>query len=139
MKNIIFSGLILTASLFAKDSCYDKAITQYALNKCAMQDYRSSDKRLNKIYKKILKLYHNNPNFIKALKKAQRAWIVMRDAEIEMAYPGYKERPEDYGTILPMCIMNFKATLTEDRIKFLSQWLKKQVEGDVCSFGLPYN
>ncbi len=144
MKSIVIAALVLVGVLSAQSapsdasSCWDRAMTQGAMNACASGDFQAADKELNRIYREILKRYRKYPRFIRALKKAQRAWIAMRDAEIEMAYPGYLEHPEEYGSVLPMCIANLKASLTEERIKFLKQWLdSKREEGDVCAFWQP--
>ncbi len=144
MKRIVIAALISVGVVFAQSdqsnasSCWYRAMTQGAMNTCASRDFRAADKELNRIYREILKRYRKYPRFIQALKKAQKAWITMRDAEIEMAYPGYLEPPEKYGSVLPMCIANLKASLTEDRINFLKQWLNpKQEEGDVCTFWKP--
>jgi len=144
MKRMVIAALVSVGVLSAQSvsvdasSCWDRAMTQGAMNACASQDFRSADRKLNRIYRELLKRYRKHPRFIRALKKAQRAWIAMRDAEIEMAYPGYLEHPEEYGSVLPMCIANLKASLTEERIKFLKQWLDpKREEGDVCAFWQP--
>ncbi|WP_292658578.1 lysozyme inhibitor LprI family protein [Nitratifractor sp.] len=144
MKRIMIAALVSMGVLSARGaqtastSCWDRAMTQGAMNMCASGDFQVADKELNRIYREILKRYRKYPRFIRALKKAQKAWITMRDAQIEMAYPGYLEHPEEYGSVLPMCIANLKASLTEERIKFLKQWLNpKQEEGDVCAFWKP--
>ncbi len=144
MKRMVIVALVSVGVLSAQSaqpnasSCWDRAMTQGAMNACASQDFQSADRKLNRIYRELLKRYRKYPRFIRALKKAQRAWITMRDAEIEMAYPGYLEHPEKYGSVLPMCLANLKASLTEERIKFLKQWLDpKREEGDVCAFWQP--
>ena len=144
MKQIVIAALISVGVVFAQSnqsnasSCWDRAMIQGAMNACASRDFQAADRELNRIYWEILQRYRNHLRFIQALKKAQKAWITMRDAQIEMAYPGYLEHPEEYGSVLPMCIANLKASLTEERIKFLKQWLNpKQEEGDVCAFWKP--
>ncbi len=143
MKRIVIAALVLIGVLSAQSaptnasSCWDRT-TQGAMNACASRDFQAADRKLNRIYRELLKRYRKYPRFIRALKKAQRAWITMRDAEVAMAYPGYLEHPEKYGSVLPMCLANLKASLTEDRIKFLKQWLNpKRKEGDVCTFWKP--
>ncbi len=144
MKRIVIAALISVGVVFAQSdqsnasSCWDRAMTQGAMNACASRDFQAANRELNRIYREILQRYLNHPRFIRALKKAQNAWITMRDAQIQMAYPGYRDHPEEYGSVLPMCVANLKASLTRERIKFLKQWLNsKREEGDVCTFWKP--
>jgi len=144
MKQIVSGILFLTVAVFGQSassdssSCWDRATSQEAMNACAAQDLEAADRELNRVYREILKRYRSYPRFIRALKKAQRAWIAMRDAQIEMAYPGYREDPQRYGSALPMCVANFKTSMTTRRIEYLKQWLSsKREEGDVCAFWRP--
>jgi len=61
--------------------------TQYEMNKDAYNEYKKTDKELNKVYKEIIELYKDDTLFIKKLRIAQRIWIKLRDADLEMQYP----------------------------------------------------
>ena len=104
--------------------------SQNDMLKNMVEDYRKSDKELNEIYQKILKVYVADAVFIENLKVAQRLWVKFRDAELKMKFP---EREQGYyGSMLSWCEFNYLKQLTDDRIKTLKQWLYTPEEGDVC-------
>ncbi|WP_345953963.1 lysozyme inhibitor LprI family protein [Mucilaginibacter sp. PAMB04168] len=105
------------------------AQSQTAMNMNAGSAYEKADKELNAVYRKILKEYAAQPQFIKKLKVAQRLWIQLRDAELAAKYP---ERGS-YGSVAPMCESIYLETLTKERTKFLRMWLTGIPEGDVCA------
>ena len=125
MKNVIsiIMGVFLLVSISYSQS-------QLEMNQNASSAYKASDKKLNEVYQKILKLYSKNDLFIKNLKTAQRIWLQYRDAQIEMKYP--KRGEGYYGSILPMCKANYLEELTNIRVKQLEEWLNKPAEGDAC-------
>lgn len=108
--------------------CLDTAQTQGELNECASGKATQADRKLNQTYKAVLKKYADKGVFIDRLRKAQRAWVTLRDAQLEMKYP----HGEEAGSVEPMCYALYKAELTEQRSKELRQWLKGIEEGDVC-------
>ena len=83
---------------------------QSELNRCADQEYRKQDKRLNEVYKKLEK----TPELI----RAEKAWIAFRDAECEWAVAEYEG-----GSITPMAHSYCLAGMTEERIKTLERAL----------------
>ena len=103
--------------------------TQGELNFEARRDYQSADSTLKSVYRSILKTYSTDTLFIKKLKIAQRLWIKFRDAEVKMKYPD----GDSYGSVQPLCVSLYLASLTNDRIKTLQTWLDGIEEGDVCS------
>jgi uncharacterized protein YecT (DUF1311 family) len=105
--------------------------TQAGMNKEAAAAYKNTDKKLNDVYQKIIKLYSANDLFIKNLKAAQRIWLQYRDAQIELRYP--KENEDYYGSSLPMCKLNYSAELTNVRAKELEEWIKEPAEGEICN------
>ena len=78
--------------------------SQSEMNRCADQQYRKQDRRLNELYKKLEK----TPELI----RAQRAWIAFRDAECDWEEAEYKE-----GSMYPMAYSYCLAAVTEERIK----------------------
>ncbi len=90
-----------------------------------------SDSTLNAIYNKILKGYTSNELFISKFKSAQKVWIKLRDADLKALYPD--TIGISYGSVYPMCVTSFLKDRTDERIKYLMQWLNKVEEGDVCS------
>lgn len=84
--------------------------TQAEMNRCADQEYRKQDQRLNEVYKKL----DRSPELV----RAQRAWIAFRDAECEWAIAEYEG-----GSIVPMAHSYCLAGMTEERIKTLERAL----------------
>ena len=109
--------------------CLDTAQTQSEMNDCAGRIANRADRELNETYQSILKKYTSNAVFIDRLRKAQRAWVALRDAQMEMKFPP----GQGGGTVDPMCMSLYKAGLTNARNKELQEWLKGAEEGDVCS------
>lgn len=88
---------------------------------CTGSDYAEADNILNDVYQEILYVYEDNPEFIKRLKVAQRAWLKLRDAEFLLRYPdtGYtypvSEDEDEYMT-----------AIVNARVHFLLQWLEDE-------------
>ena len=133
-KTAVAAGLILVGSLQAgaPRSCMERAPTQGAMNRCAIKSYRKAEEELNRVYKRIKALYRDDKLFLEKLKKAQQAWIKLRDADLRLKFP-HRGQPGYYGSAFPMCEAIFKRELTLERIRFLKQWLKGAEEGDLCS------
>lgn len=124
--NIRFVVFLIFAFLCAVAN----AQTQADLNDDACEAYREADKKLNAIYQQLLEQHKEDANFTTKLRKAQRAWLAFRDAEMEAIYPADNKR-EEYGSIYPMCSCLEQAALVNHRIEQLSSWLTAK-EGDVC-------
>lgn len=103
------------------------AMAQADMNHCAYLDFEKADKELNAVYKEALQSEAEadkeaaeiNPAYVgavKALKKAQRAWIDYRDGHCEGV--GYEAVG---GSMQPMLIDGCKARLTETRTKELRE------------------
>jgi len=125
MKRIVFFSLLILVSTFSI------AQTQYELNMEAKKKYEASDRELNEVYSKVLKEYKTDTSFIKNLKKAQRLWVQLRDAEMKVKFPD--REPGYYGSVQPMCWSLYKEELTRERLNTLKVWLDGIEEGDVCS------
>ena len=131
MKNIILI-VFLTLNMF----CFSQ--TQHEMHKEASEAYKKSDIELNNVYQKILAEYTSDSIFIDRLKKTQRIWIIYRDSELEMKFPG-KNKQVEYGSIYPMCVSIYLKELTEDRTDKLRVWLNGIEEGDMCSGSVKTN
>jgi uncharacterized protein YecT (DUF1311 family) len=111
--------------------------TQAQMNSDANATFQKADKELNVVYQKILKEYKDDPVFIKSMITAQKLWVQLRDADVKMMYPdreaGY------YGSMLPLCVSEYKAKLTKERTAKLKRWLTGVEEGDVCSGSVKIN
>jgi uncharacterized protein YecT (DUF1311 family) len=105
----------------------NNAMNQSDMNQCAYLDFEKADKELNAVYKQAMKaqadldkqsaeIDANYVGAVKALKKAQRAWIDYRDGHCEGV--GYEAAG---GSMQPMLIDGCKATLTQNRVKELKE------------------
>lgn len=132
MKSMLL-GLLLAclaitpATVLAQDKldCAN-ATTQLEMNQCAAKDFDAADKELNQTYQAILAKYKDDATFIANLRKAQRAWMAFRDAELDAKFPlaaGQSARIQ-YGSMYPMCYLGAKAELTRQRTAQLKDLLK---------------
>ena len=103
------------------------AMTQADLNQCSYMDFEKADKELNAVYKEALKsaaeadkqaaeMDEAYVGAVKALKKAQRAWIDYRDGHCDGV--GYEAVG---GSMQSMLISGCQARLTEHRTKELRE------------------
>ncbi|MCC8410302.1 DUF1311 domain-containing protein [Mucilaginibacter sp. UR6-1] len=129
MKPIQTKILLAFAVMLFAISFNSYGQTQANMNADAYSTWKNADKELNVVYKQILKKYVGQTTFLNNLKKAQRLWIQLRDAELAVKYPDGK----DFGSVGPMCKSSYLEKLTRDRTKLLRAWLTKAPEGDVCN------
>jgi len=123
MKRIFLAGaaLLLSASALA-DEC-DKATTQTELSACAAEQYQAADKKLNQTYQAAIKRAAAPQRDL--LKKAQQAWIALRDADCKLMGSG-----TEGGTIQPMIINQCLTEKTAEREAFLATLMQCE-EGDL--------
>jgi uncharacterized protein YecT (DUF1311 family) len=77
----LFSGTMFSGNLFAQ--C-ENAGTQADMTNCISDAYKKADAELNHTYKLAFKGL--NAKAAENLKKAQRAWIIYRDAQCNAEY-----------------------------------------------------
>jgi uncharacterized protein YecT (DUF1311 family) len=110
--------------------CWDTAMTQMDLTACAGQSASQADAKLNQVYNAILKEYKADTAFVNNLKESERIWGQLRNAEMKVKYPD--REVGWYGSAQPMCYYLYLAKLTDERTKYLQQWLDGIKEGDIC-------
>lgn len=131
----IATMFILAASAMAlaqEDPPLDcaNAMSQADMNQCSYMDFEKADKELNAVYKEALKnaaeadkeaaeINEAYVGAVKALKKAQRAWIDYRDGHCDGV--GYEAVG---GSMQPMLISGCQARLTEQRTKELRELIE---------------
>lgn len=118
MKQVIIAfvaGALCTLALVAPRPIA-QAQTQFEINQEEEKNYEKADAELNRVYAKLIKKLDKEG--VAKLKKAQRAWIAYRDAEMEFA--GDSARG---GSMQPMLYSGTGAHLTKDRIKDLNSHL----------------
>ncbi len=133
-RRAIFISLFLPFTAFGQDvgACLEMAITHSEMNRCEGVNYEKADAELNRVYKRIQKVYKDDEEFLSKLKISQRTWIKLRDADLEMHFPKDNKQAQ-YGSVYPMCHSGVSTALTLQRVEYLKQWLEGVEEGDVCS------
>lgn len=123
MKRIILTcaALLLCAQALADDCA--NANTQTEMNACAAAQYKTADKELNETYQNALK--RAAPPQRELLKKAQTAWIAVRDADCALISSG-----TEGGSAQAMIASQCLADKTAEREAFLASLLQCE-EGDM--------
>jgi len=135
MLKVFFAFLLTTsACVFAgqPEGCMETATTQFEMNKCSGISYQTAIDELNRVYTLLEKTYEKDQIFLNKLQTAQRVWLQLRDADLEMKYP-HADQLKYYGSIFLSCTTEFKTQMTLQRVEFLKRWLAGSEEGDVCS------
>lgn len=123
MKRAFIAGatLLLSASALA-DECAN-ASTQTEMNTCAAQQYQAADKTLNQTYQTAIKRAAAPQRDL--LKKAQQAWIALRDADCALIGSG-----TEGGSVQPMIVNQCLAEKTNEREAWLASMMQCE-EGDL--------
>ncbi|EMK5830614.1 lysozyme inhibitor LprI family protein [Citrobacter sedlakii] len=123
MKRIVIAGatLLLCANALANECA--NATTQADMNACAITQYQTADKKLNDAYQHALK--RAAPAQQALLKKAQTAWIAVRDADCALISSG-----TEGGSAQVMIANQCLADKTTEREAFLASLLQCE-EGDM--------
>ena len=123
MKRAFIAGaaLLLSTSALA-DECAN-ASTQTEMNTCAAQQYQAADKTLNQTYQTALKRAAAPQRDL--LKKAQQAWIALRDADCALIGSG-----TEGGSVQPMIVNQCLAEKTNEREAWLASMMQCE-EGDL--------
>lgn len=108
----------------------NRAGDQAEMNQCALEDFEAADAALNDAYKKLLRKEAGDAQFLTKLRKAQRAWIAFRDAEMAA---GFACKEPDiricWGSSYPLAYNALKKKLTDARRERLEEILKSRSSG----------
>ena len=123
MKRALIAGaaLLLSTSALA-DEC-GNASTQTEMNTCTAQQYQAADKILNQTYQTAIKRAAAPQRDL--LKKAQQAWIALRDADCALIGSG-----TEGGSVQPMIVNQCLAEKTTEREAYLASLMQCE-EGDL--------
>ena len=127
MRQLKLLGLIILLG----QSFFAQGQVQPQLTADSNARLKKAEAEFTSVYNKILTTYSDDKEFIKNLKESQDLWTKFRIAELKVMFPD--REPGYYGNVHQMCIIDYLAELTNDRIKRLRTWLIGKVEGDVCS------
>ncbi|EPH2697346.1 lysozyme inhibitor LprI family protein [Klebsiella aerogenes] len=122
MKRTLIAAAALLASGAAwADDC-SNANTQTEMNQCAAAQYQAADKKLNETWQQALKRTSGQQQEL--LKKAQQAWISLRDADCAFLASG-----AEGGSMQPMLISQCMTDKSVEREAFLASLLQCE-DGD---------
>jgi len=111
MRNVfsvtVFCFLWLSQGAFAQ--------TKFEMYEEACNNFTKSDNELNTTWRKTIKKYSANKQFINKLRKAEAEWIIYRDKYLESVYNPCVV----YTDMKQMCSKQVLQGLTEDRTKDL--------------------
>lgn len=142
MRSVALFAVLVVGSLLAAPARADqppaddavvarfcaKATTQYDMNQCAGQISGAADKELNATYQAVLKKWAAYPAMIAKLRKAQRAWLSYRDADLAARFAD-SEGP-DRGTAFPAAYALYQASLERERTARLCDYLRGYAYGE---------
>ena len=116
-----FAAVFLCALAPIAPRSVARAQTQAKMNASAYADYNKADAELNRVYKSLMRA--QDATGAAKLKKAQRTWLLFRDAE--MMFAGDAMRG---GSAEPLVMYGAAARLTQARVKDLNTHLKIREE-----------
>lgn len=118
---LLLTTLLLSGPALA-DECAN-ASTQSDLNACTATQYQAADKKLNETYQTAMKRAEAPQREL--LKKAQQAWITLRDADCAFISSG-----SEGGSVQPMIDNQCLHDKTVEREAYLASLLQCE-EGDL--------
>lgn len=131
MTRLAIAMSLLIASLPASaqtskqsQACFDKAMTQTAMNICAGEEAKQADSELNAAYHAILLKAASNTEAVAKIKTMERNWVAYRDTYMEALYPA-KDKFAEYGSIYPTNAALARSSLTNQQTAALKQILKQ--------------
>jgi len=124
---LVTLALLLSSTLHANNIQCKEDGNQMQMNKCAYEDFKKADKKLNKAYKALKNKNKNDKTYLSNLKISQRHWIKFRDAELELVFSCAKENKRIcFGSMYPLLYNSQKAKITSDRTKVLQSYLTQE-------------
>lgn len=126
MRHLILIASMTIAGVSAATAMdCDNAPDQATMNVCADKALKATDARLNSVYRAITRRLADDPDTLKQLVTAQRAWIAFRDAECTFRSSGTSG-----GSAYPMVYATCLDGLTRSRLDALKELISCQ-EGDM--------
>jgi uncharacterized protein YecT (DUF1311 family) len=121
----------------AIESC-GNLYTQSEMNDCAAAEAHKAEDALNSTYQEVLGKLKSDKTATARMVAAEKAWVAFRDAELAADWPVADGQNPNllYGSVHPFCYYNERIALTLARLKTLSDRMKHEEEGDVCSIAI---
>lgn len=123
MKRVLPALALLLASGYTLADDCTNASTQADINTCTVNEYQAADKKLNLTWQDVMK--RAAPAQRDLLKKAQSAWIALRDADC-----AFISSATEGGSIQPMVHSQCLTDKTVDREAYLASLMQCE-EGDL--------
>lgn len=123
MKRVLPALALLLASGYTLADDCTHASTQADINTCTANEYLAADKKLNLTWQDVMK--RAAPAQRDLLKKAQSAWIALRDADC-----AFISSATEGGSIQPMVHSQCLTDKTVDREAYLASLMQCE-EGDL--------
>jgi uncharacterized protein YecT (DUF1311 family) len=129
---------ILVSMFLALSTSQDRPIpyeeTQLGMNQAAGKELQAAEAEMARLLDSLMKQAAGKADAIATLNKAQTAWKIYRDAQLDAMWP-FPERGQ-YGSVHPMCVATTRTALTKTRLMELRAMLER-VDGDVCNSSWP--
>jgi uncharacterized protein YecT (DUF1311 family) len=108
------------------------------MNDCAAREAHKADDALNSTYQEVLGKLKSDKTATARMVAAEKAWIAFRNAELAADWPVADGANPNllYGSVRPFCYYNERTALTLERLKTLSDRMRHEEEGDVCSIAI---
>ena len=142
----IIVALSLLGSACLSDAQLDEAAvercgnlhSQSEMSDCAASEAHKVDNALNSTYQEVLRKLKSNKTATARMVAAEKAWIAFRDAELAADWPVADGANPNllYGSVHSFCYYNARTALTLERLKTLSDRMRHEEEGDVCSIAI---
>ncbi len=99
--------------------------SQMQIMACAYVEQIDADVELDAVYKAVLERLKSDPLAIEKLRRAQRLWIQLRDADVESQFPlAEGEAHTRYGSSYFTLTSLARARITRERTRYLREaWL----------------
>ena len=101
-----------------EDCDHEDCACQFAFYAC--EPFKQEDDKLNAAYRRLLDRARDDAALVERIKKAQRAWVAFRDAQMEALTAG-----GGWGDASPWCEWSAKQWLTERRTQDLESMLEE--------------
>lgn len=96
-------------------SCWATALTQAAMNQCAVAEFRRAEEEMSGALRELLaRAAAARPAAVPKIKAAQASWGAYVEAQIDAMYAA-EEKQEHYGTVYPMCVQMLRTKLIAQR------------------------
>lgn len=88
----------------------DEAYTTVEINRCALQEFKQSERDLQRYYEKVITLNQNDETFIESITQSQSHWLMYRKGHCDSVYTYWRD-----GTIRSLQSITCKTQLTQER------------------------